>query len=348
MRMKFKLSFLLASMVVLVMTAAIGHANPPGYYGSAVAMDALGNLTIGPDGQVAIRFMCTHSGAIDRIVQQYQNVTPGYMGGTGGQIKWELRTDDGTANHFPSSTVLWTVTDTSPTNTKSGTVIQWFDVNPAVQVTAGTLYHIVYTNVDASPDTNYVSFDGINTQKNSSPVQPCYEDANLMAFSQGPNWTPNLHTTPEFNVHYSDGYAQGTGYVDSMTSGNPASETFTVSGGNQIATSVSAAGTGLSFVLTSGGQTIASGAGSAGAYPNWTTYTFPSPITLVDGQTYTLTVSGSVYKAVQKGTPYGMYTSFPDGYYTANKAYDLQFYFTTLNAAPPAAPTGLHITGTGG
>ena len=335
--------FVLAATLSLGMMAATGYANPLGYYGSSVAMDALGNLMIGPDGQVAVRFMCTHNGTIDRIVQQYQNVTPGYMGGTGGQIKWELRTDDGTSNHFPSSTVLWTVTDTSPTKTKSGTVIQWFDVSPAIPVAAGTLYHIVYTNVDPSPTTNYVSFDGINTSKNTSPVQPCYSDANLMAFSQGPNWLPNLHTTPEFNVHYTDGYAQGTGYVDTTSTSSPASETFTVSGGNQVATSVSAAGSGLTFTLTSGGSTLASGAGAVSSYPGWQTYTFPSAITLYNGQTYTLTVSGSTGKAVQKGTPYGMYTSFPDGYYTANSAFDLEFYFTTVTATPPAMPTGLHL-----
>ncbi len=339
---------LLASVLLLAATA---YANPPGYYGSAVAMDGLANLTIGAngDGQVAVRFMAQHTGNIDVIVQQYQNVTPGYMGGTGGQIKWELRTDDGTANHFPSSTVLWSTIDTSPTKTKSGTVIQWFDLSPSVPVTAGTLYHIVYTNVDPSPNTNYVSFDGIYTQKNSSPVQPAYADSNLVTLWGGPNWTENLHITPEFNVHYSDGYVQGTGYVDSTSISGSASEVFTVSGGNQVVTGVSAAGgTGLYFSLTSGGATIISGTGSSGSYPNWTTYTFPSPITLVNGQTYTLTVSGA-YRAVQKGKPYGMYTSFTDGYYAGNSAYDLEFYFTTVASGTAALPppTNLNVAGSG-
>ncbi len=343
--MRSKALFLLASLLFL---ATAAHAGLPGYYGPAVAMDGLGNLTIGPNGQIAVRFLCTHTGGIDRIVQQYQNVTPGYMGGTGGRIKWELRTDDGTANHFPSGTVLWTVTDTSPTKAKSGTVIQWFDLSPAVPVTAGTLYHVVYTNVDPSPDTNYVSFDGIYTKKNNSPVQPAYSDTNLMTLWNGPNWIANLHTTPEFNVHYADGYAQGTGYVDSTSTSSPASETFTVSGGNVVVTGVSAAGTGLSFSLTSGGQAIASGTGSPGAYAGWTTYTFPSSITLVNGQTYTLTLSGSVYRALQKGDPYGMYTSFPDGHWTANAAYDLEFYFTTVAASSEPPPTGLQVTSASG
>ncbi len=335
-----KMAFVLISLLLSGLACSIGHAAPPGYYGSCVAMDALANLTIGPDGQIDVRFLCEHSGSIDKIVQQYQNVTPGYMGGTGGQIKWELRTDDGTANHFPSTKVLWTATDTNPTKTASGTVIQYFSVAPAVPVTAGTLYHLVYTNVDPNPTVNYVSFDGIYTSKNSSPVQPCYSDDNLMTLWSGPNWQKNLHITPDFNVHYTDGYAQGTGYVDSTSISGPATETFTVSGGNKVVTSVSAAGSNLSFKLSAGATLLASGSGSAAVYPGWQTYQFPSPITLTNGQTYSLVIGGSVGRAVQKGNPYGMYTSFPDGRYTGNSAYDLQFYFS-MNQLP--APTNLAI-----
>ncbi len=336
-----RMAFVLISLFSLGLLAAVGYASPPGYYGSCVAMDALANLEIGPMGQVDVRFLCEHTGSIDKIVQQYQNVTAGYMGGTGGQIKWELRTDDGTANHFPSSTVLWTTTDTSPTKTASGTVIQYFAVSPTVPVTAGTLYHIVYTNVDPDPTTNYVSYDGMYTSKNSSPVQPCYSDANLMTLWNGPNWQTNLHISPDFNVHYADGYAQGTGYCDSTSISSPATETFTVSGGNKTALSVSAAGSGLSFTLqTTDGTVLASGSGAASTYPGWQTYTFSQPITLVNGQAYNLVVSGSVSRAVQKGNSYGMYTAFPDGYYAGNSAYDLEFYFS-LNQLP--APTNLAI-----
>lgn len=334
-----KTVILLVSMLVLGVASGTAYTSPPGFYGPCIAMDGLANLTIGPDGRIDVRFLCEHTGAIDRIVQQYQNKSAGYTGGTGGQIKWELRTDDGTANHFPSSTVLWTTTDTNPKNAASGTVIQWFNVSPAVSVTAGTLYHIVYTNIDPYPDTNYVSYDGIYTSKNSSPVQPCYTDTNLMTLWNGPTWQTNLHITPEFNVHYADGYAQGTGYVDSTTVSSPATETFTVSGGDKVATSVSAAGSALIFsVQTSGGTVLASGAGSASSYPGWQTYLFPQPVTLKNGQAYKLVISGSVYRAVQKGNKYGMYTAFPDGSYAGNSLYDLQFYFTLSQTTPQIPP----------
>ena len=166
-----------------------------------------------------------------------------------------------------------------------------------------------------------------------------------MTLWNGPSWQANLHITPSFNVHYADGYTQGTGYIDSTTVSSPATETFTVSGGDKIATSVSAAGSGLMFTLqTSGGTTVATGTGSASTYPGWQTYLFPAPITLKNGQAYNLVISGSVYRAVQKGNNYGMYTAFPDGRYTGNIAYDLQFYFTLSQAAVQIpAPTGLSI-----
>ena len=95
---------------------------------------------------------------------------------------------------------------------------------------------------------------------------------------------------------------------------------------------------------TSGGTTVATGTGSASTYPGWQTYLFPAPITLKNGQAYNLVISGSVYRAVQKGNNYGMYTAFPDGRYTGNIAYDLQFYFTLSQAAVQIpAPTGLSI-----
>lgn len=342
--MGHKRAFLLALMLLSGLAAA-AYAAPPGYYGPCVAMDGLANLTIGPNGQISARFLCEHTGAIDRIVQMYQNSRAGYIGGTGGRIKWELRTDDGTASHLPSSSVLWTATDTNPEEAASGTVIQWFNVSPAVSVIAGTLYHVVYTNVDPFPETNYISYDGIYTAKNSSPVQPCYTDTNLMTLWNGPSWLANLHITPSFNVHYTDGYTQGTGYIDSTAVSSPATETFTVSGGDKVATSVSAAGSGLMFTLqTSGGTTLAAGTGGASAYPGWQTYLFPAPITLKNGQAYNLIVSGSVYRAVQKGNNYGMYTAFPDGRYTGNSAYDLEFYFTLSQAAAQVpAPTGLSV-----
>ena len=93
--------------------------------------------------------------------------------------------------------------------------------------------------------------------------------------------------------------------IDSAAVSSPATETFTVSGGDKVADGVSAAGSGLVFTLqTSGGTTLAAGTGSASAYPGWQTYLFP-PTTLKNGQAYNL-VNGSVYRAVQRVDNYGM------------------------------------------
>lgn len=329
------------------------HAQSIGYYGSRWSMDGLTNLRIGPDGQVAVRFRAEHTGSVDKIVGQFLNDTNkvGYAAGTGGQVQMTLRTDDGTSNHFPSGNILASYTETNPSYASKGSIILTFPLNPNVQLTAGTLYHIVYTNTDPSPGSNYVSFDAMYTAKNTSPVQPTVSDIDLMTLWSGPSWQQNLHTTADYNVHFTDGYVQGTGYNETAAVGNPATETFTVSGGNKTALSISARGSGLTFSLTrADGTVLASGPGSVASYPDWMTYTFPQPITLTSGQTYNLTISGSVGHMLQKASRYGMANPFPDGYCSANSGYDLQFYFT-LNSVgsaggqpgSPATPGGFKI-----
>ena len=119
---------LLLALMLLSYLAAAAYAAPPGYYGPCVAMDGLANLTIGPNGQISARFLCEHTGAIDRIVQQYENTSPRLYGRYGRPYQMGARTDDGTASHLPSNSVLWTTIDTNPTKAASGTVIQWFNV----------------------------------------------------------------------------------------------------------------------------------------------------------------------------------------------------------------------------
>ena len=122
-------------------------------------MGFLENLQIGPNGQVDARFLCEHTGAVVRLSLQYENVTPGYMGGTGGTIQWQLCNDDGSANHYPNmNSVVWTGTDTTAAYSAKGSIISTFTL-PSISLTAGTIYHIVLINIDPSPTVNYVSLD---------------------------------------------------------------------------------------------------------------------------------------------------------------------------------------------
>jgi len=309
------------------------------YYGSGVYMGFLENLQIGPSGQVDARFLCEHTGAVVRLSLQYQNESPGYMGGTGGTIQWQLCNDDGTTNHYPNlNSVLWTGTDTTASYSAKGSIIATFTL-PSISFTAGTIYHIVLTNTDPNPTTNYVSLDleAHNPTTFAQPFDPSY----ILTAMYGGNgsWSPpGDQGVPDYNVWYADGYIQGTGYCDTNGISSPAVETFTVSGGDKTVTALNAGGTGLSFTLAQGSTVIASGSLGAGPLPAWGTYVFPSPITLVNGTTYTLTVNGTLNRALQKASTASNYIvpAFMDGYlssaaspeYTLGSSYDMEFYFS--------------------
>ena len=80
-------------------------------YGSGTNADALNNLTIGPH-VVSYRFLSTHSGTISNVhfFLIVDSSRAGYNSGTGGTLKVQLETDDGSDAHEPSGTALGTYT----------------------------------------------------------------------------------------------------------------------------------------------------------------------------------------------------------------------------------------------
>ncbi len=236
------------------------------------------------------------------------------------------------------NSVVWTGTDTTAAYSAKGSIISTFTL-PSISLTAGTIYHIVLINIDPSPTVNYVSLD---TEAHSSttfaqPFDPSY----ILTAMYGGNgsWSlPGDQGVPDYNVWYADGYVQGTGYCDTNGISAPAVETFTVSGGDKIVTALNVGGSGLSFSLAQGSTVIASALMGAGPLANWGTYVFPSPITLTNGVSYTLTVNGTLNRALQKGSVASQYMipSFIDGYlasagspeYAVGNSYDMEFYFS--------------------
>ena len=157
-----------------------------------------------------------------------------------------------------------------------------------------------------------------------------------------------------------------------------ARETFTVSGGDRIATSFSvrlrkdSGADPLTVTLETGsGATVESGTIPAAAFTTtdgWATYTFSTPRTLSSGATYDIILSApgsSSYSLfpIRKGRNYNFDspTFFSDGYaqlstnggsswtnWPAETGVpspdgDLQFFFTIGGVAPPAAPTDLRV-----
>jgi hypothetical protein len=322
----------------------------PGAFYGTLNMDALNNTQIGgPNSQVAsYRFRATQSSALTSV-RAYVIVGPSdYSGGTFGTFRIQVQTDDGTASHLPSGTVLatqnWTPVD------GAGRLITF--ASPAT-LRAGTLYHIVFSNIDSNPTVNFASVDGTYMYHTLSPRQPGWPDIdlyNLVKAGAGA-WDANPgdgKITPIVALAYANGGTQGQGYIENWaiqakTINGPlrARETFTNSGPTITVSQVSvrlarvSGPSNLNLRLETGANALiesgqVAGSGTMPLLTNpgangdqnatWVTYVFGTPRTLANGSSYHLILTSpadtaySIYP-IRKGMDYGYpsTTYFNDG-----------------------------------
>ena len=296
-----------------------------GSYGPGLSADALCNTRIGGPwlSTASYGFRSTHTGRLAAI-QLYviwSATSSGYNGGTGGSLLVRIQTDDGTAAHHPSGQTIASYLHTDPMS-KGNFPVLTFAAPPSL--TAGTLYHVVITNPDPDPGTNYVSVNSLWMRKGATPRQPRFADADwfqLMGFSNEPNvWTsPALNGpdsyTPILVLRFADGYTTGVGYMEVWTeSTKPIAgtasvrETFTVSGADRSVTGVSirlrrVSGTApLTVRLEQGNGTLIESMSIGGIDTTfgWVEHAFSSVRTLTKGARYALTLqapAGTVYEA---------------------------------------------------
>lgn len=306
---------------------------PPliGLYGSPWNADGLSNAEIGGGARIipAIRFRAEHSGTLSAIKLYFifytaEDGRPGYGKGDGGDLRIEVRTDDGTVNHFPSSTVLSTLNIADPMNRDRNapvyaegdglggraTVNYWEMPMPPASLVAGQLYHIVLTNTAPDPVNNYVSINSLYNAANTPNVQPGISDTDLrmLEFYSGA-WRPRNYDTPIYEVHYTDGAIRGQGYYgtsvsfpNSIYGVNRVRETFVPPATRSVSSvrvrlrKVGAPGP-LTFRLERGdGTLVESGTLPSSAVPTtdaWVTYTFAQTRTLTGGQRYNLVLSAT-------------------------------------------------------
>jgi hypothetical protein len=309
-------------------------------YGSGYGADDLNNSQVGdtPNWKVSYRFRATQSSALTSITVYIIGAThPGYGAGTGGTLRAGVFADDGTASHFPTGSALATVDLSMAGVDSAGVVFTWG--TPATLV-AGTLYHIVFENVDGSPTTNFVSVDGTFLFEDDLPWEPRFANtdwANLTKSAIGSwqeNAAPNRSGTisPMADLAYANGLHQGQGYIETWGRGGGSGydavdgtiklrETFTVSGGDRLVRggAIRLARTSGTADLTvrledSGGTLIEAvalpavtiptsakgGAGGHGEGQTWHAFAFTAIRTLSNGSTYHLVLSTSA------GTEYWM------------------------------------------
>jgi len=343
--------WLILSVLVAALPAHASCSDASGCYGSGLGSDGLANTVVGGtwSNLVSYRLRAGHSGALQQIhVYLIPNHT-GYSGGTGGTIQVTVNADDGTSAHNPSSTILATYVLSNPLAATPSINFPIFVFPVPPTLVQGQLYHIVFTNIDASPATNYLSVDSLYYANPTTPAQPTVSDvdAAVLLSATGKPWTPRAGYTPILELDYQDGSSEFIGYMEvwvgvpQIISGtNSVREMFTVSGTQKTVYTASirvarTAGTDpLTLMLENAdGSVIEQGDIPAASMPGtspvsytWATYTFSSAHTLVPGQTYYLqfaAASTSSYQAypIRKGVAYGFKntTYFPDGYAQFNQ-----------------------------
>lgn len=309
-------------------------AQTTGFYGSGLNADDLGNQLVGWNTAVdtvnrkaSIRVRATHSGTLVSIRPKFiwSTAKGGYGAGTGGNILIQIQTDDGSSNHLPSGTLLASLQYNQPITMGSYFPLLTFS-NPAT-LTAGQLYHIVFTNVDPDPTVNYISLDHLfmwNAYTSTQPLVP-NTDLGLLETNTAGAWIAfvrgSTHSySPTIQLTYGDGASQGQGYIQGFgqtsTAGwvNPkpisgtkaVRETFIVSGANRTVAAIHVRANRISgsspltvTVEKSDGTLVGQGtvlvplggAGTTSASETWVSVQFGTPLTLLAGVGYHLVLS---------------------------------------------------------
>jgi len=231
----------LAAFILLCCPLVIAQTPDELIYGNAWQANALANLEIGKFAgrQLDIRFVAERTKNVSSVVL-YMKTGVGYSAGTGGTVNVSLQSDDGTSNHFPSGTQLDS-SSAAPGNPASP-VFRTFLFSGTVGLVKGTYYHLVLTNTDGSPTTNYVSLDDLANNNNTAApfyssiplllncsTNACFNTLAILWQNTAPPWALKTNHIPIFAVNYADGSSQGQGYDDAAAG----SGLFTIQGTNQ-------------------------------------------------------------------------------------------------------------------
>ena len=294
------------------------------FYGPAIQADALANTPIGKSGlQVSYRFRANQDAAFQAIRPYliWSFKKQGYHAGSGGTLKVELQTDNGSPAHLPSGQVLATNVQRMSIVAASDRFFPQLFFDKAPMLKAGTLYHLVFSNTDPDPEGNFVSVNALFNQAAGSPQQPRLAESDwamLFRSRAKPAWVPRRTPgseesfTPILEIDYGNGQCQGMGYIEFWMGApkaisGPAAvrEIFTVTGTARRVASVALRLRRLSgstpLVVTleqADGKALAQGRGDGSAVPTsasaslggcaWISFALPSHPLLAPGTTYHL------------------------------------------------------------
>ncbi|GAG51349.1 unnamed protein product, partial [marine sediment metagenome] len=179
-------------------------------YGTPWNADSLANINLGRWGyEVSFRISAEKSGHVRKLRYYDMHGQSGYSGGDGGEVRIELQTDDGSGAHRPSGTVLASGFIREPLKE---TLFPLVTFDRPARVTEGELYHIVFTNPDPDPNTNFTSVNCLYMKHPLTPQQPSVSDRDLAVVWRQvgkTEWDVRRKFTPIYDLCYEDGTAQG-------------------------------------------------------------------------------------------------------------------------------------------
>lgn len=192
-------------------------------YGNPFGGDVLYNIRIGIYGiQASFRFVAKDTVPVNKLryFNTYSMTKPGYHSGTGGKIRIELQTDDGTVNNSPSGTVLASADVPNPLELPEQLLVEF---DKTVVLEQGKIYHIVFTNYDSNPEANHISVDMMSIIKRRDQTKPEQPEISMVDMTTlcrdkyNKNWRrfkPELTVTPIFTLYYGvSGYDDGVSVV---------------------------------------------------------------------------------------------------------------------------------------
>jgi hypothetical protein len=317
--------------------------------GSFVQADSLGNTVIGGSDRtsLAFRFRATWTGSVSAIrfyVIKNVNGRSGYSSGDMGTLRVELESDSGGRRHVPSGKRLASASF-RPAERGFFPEVRF---DNAAHVVSGHLYHVVFTNIDRDPASNYVSVNALysNSRLGHGPAIP--DDLAVLEGDRGGGgatfWSPRRSGPHEYYLPILDvvggsGQHLGIGYMevwDAKPIGGDAQVRQLLRTRSGKSTRVdgvwlrvqreNGAGDGLTLSIgRASGGSIASATVDPGKVPTnapgWIHVRFSTPASLPPATDLALTLSasgGSSYEAfpVRKGTSYGFdrTTIFDAGY----------------------------------
>jgi hypothetical protein len=191
------------------------------WWGSGHIMTSLGNTTLISGRIVTQAFRAKKTGSIRSVIWYniHSTSAPGYSAGTGGNIRVRIEGSDasGHADGTPlGGSDTLTNAATAPTFPKQV-------LSSPAPVEAGKIYHVTFYNTHSDPNSNFVSTDCINIKStlNVSPHNPQIPDIEDSVYykNSGGSWIKRSQT-PILDLEYTDGFHQGTPYMESWLNGN--------------------------------------------------------------------------------------------------------------------------------